>query len=110
MLIRSTIPSSMALVFASKAIGAAMPVGQGVSPRVATMATDPVSACNCPYNCSHEEDFSCKYKVVVSTTVQPSQKYEPASKSQVQQCSFIIRDTTNKTSQAERILALMLSI
>ncbi|KAK9421868.1 hypothetical protein SUNI508_05469 [Seiridium unicorne] len=67
MLFKSTILSAMALVFASQAIGAAMPAGQDVSPRAALIATDPVSACNCPNNCSHKAGSGCQYKAGVST-------------------------------------------
>ncbi|OSD05387.1 hypothetical protein PYCCODRAFT_1465293 [Trametes coccinea BRFM310] len=34
----------------------------------ALIATDPVSACNCPNNCSYKAGHSCKYKAGPSTS------------------------------------------
>ncbi|KAI0123410.1 hypothetical protein BJ170DRAFT_697885 [Xylariales sp. AK1849] len=68
MLFKTTILSAAALLFASHAIGAAMPAGQDVSPRATILtATNPVAACNCPNNCSHKAGSSCAYKAGTST-------------------------------------------
>ncbi|KAI1073882.1 hypothetical protein F5B20DRAFT_596781 [Whalleya microplaca] len=52
---KTTVVSAIALLFAGQAMGAAL------------TATDPVSACNCPNNCSHGEGSSCAYKAGSST-------------------------------------------
>ncbi|KAI1086088.1 hypothetical protein F5B19DRAFT_480435 [Rostrohypoxylon terebratum] len=46
---KSALISAVALLFAGQAMGAAM------------VAADPVTACNCPNNCSHVNGSSCKY-------------------------------------------------
>ncbi|KAI1098328.1 hypothetical protein F4804DRAFT_325121 [Jackrogersella minutella] len=46
----SAIVSTIALLFAGQAMGAAL------------IATDPVAACNCPNNCSYGPGHSCKYR------------------------------------------------
>ncbi|KAK7992374.1 hypothetical protein PG988_001168 [Apiospora saccharicola] len=53
--------TTIALLMASSAMGAAVaPAGQ-VDTREINVATDPVSACNCPNNCSHKNGSSCKF-------------------------------------------------
>ncbi|KAI1370513.1 hypothetical protein F4677DRAFT_438247 [Hypoxylon crocopeplum] len=47
--------TALSVLFAGQAMGAAL------------TATDPVSACNCPNNCSHGLGSSCAYKAGVST-------------------------------------------
>ncbi|KAI1480251.1 hypothetical protein K445DRAFT_24471 [Daldinia sp. EC12] len=49
MYFKSAIVSAVALLFAGQAMGAAL------------IATNSVAACNCPNNCSHKENSSCKF-------------------------------------------------
>ncbi|KAI0742582.1 hypothetical protein C8Q80DRAFT_1189495 [Daedaleopsis nitida] len=46
---KTTVIAAVGLLFAGQAMGAAL------------IATDPVSACNCPNNCSYRAGHSCKY-------------------------------------------------
>ncbi|KAI2611689.1 uncharacterized protein GGS25DRAFT_205635 [Hypoxylon fragiforme] len=59
---KSTVFSTLALLMASTAIGAAIETpGHEVDARAAMIATDPYYACNCPNNCKHKQGSSCKY-------------------------------------------------
>ncbi|KAI2603691.1 hypothetical protein GGR54DRAFT_644543 [Hypoxylon sp. NC1633] len=60
MLFKTTIFSTVALLMASGAMGAAIDTPANEA-RAALTATDPYYACNCPNNCSHKAGSSCKY-------------------------------------------------
>ncbi|KAI0742588.1 hypothetical protein C8Q80DRAFT_1273221 [Daedaleopsis nitida] len=47
--VKTALVSAVALLFVGQVMGAAL------------IATDPVSACNCPNNCSHKAGSSCKF-------------------------------------------------
>ncbi|KAI4867927.1 hypothetical protein F4820DRAFT_467062 [Hypoxylon rubiginosum] len=49
MQIKTAVVSIMGLLFAGQTMG------------IAVIATDPVSACNCPNNCSYKAGTSCRY-------------------------------------------------
>ncbi|KAH6645469.1 hypothetical protein BKA67DRAFT_696517 [Truncatella angustata] len=58
----TAIYSTVALLMASKAMGAAIEVRDSeVAQRAAMVATSPYYACNCPNNCSHKSGSSCKF-------------------------------------------------
>ncbi|OIW34636.1 hypothetical protein CONLIGDRAFT_626667 [Coniochaeta ligniaria NRRL 30616] len=61
MLFKSIIAPATALLFAGQAFAGAVEAGNQMQERTAQIATDPVSACNCPNNCSHKSGSSCKY-------------------------------------------------
>ncbi|KAH8905246.1 hypothetical protein BR93DRAFT_970051 [Coniochaeta sp. PMI_546] len=61
MLFKSIIAPVTAVLFVGQAIAAAVETGNQIQERAAQIATDPVSACNCPNNCSHKKGSSCRY-------------------------------------------------
>ncbi|KAK8101884.1 uncharacterized protein PG998_006706 [Apiospora kogelbergensis] len=62
MLFKATLASAATLLFAAQAMGATMNTGSDLDARAVLVATDKVSACNCPNNCSHKAGSSCKYR------------------------------------------------
>ncbi|KAK8044411.1 hypothetical protein PG993_004435 [Apiospora rasikravindrae] len=57
----STFFSVITLLMASTAMGAAVAPADQLDTREINVATDPVSACNCPNNCSKKNGSSCKF-------------------------------------------------